>query len=165
MLLARPITAGLSCFGPRAALALAPSPIPIVAVEQMLGRGDLPGARARLDSLERGRRMFRPGEYALDYTVAEAWMRAALGDSVAAERQLDLTLTALPTLSPHVVYEPGMSAAVGRSMVLRAQLAAARHDGGTAALWAGRVLTLWAHADPSLSPTLSRMRALAAHRP
>ena len=165
LLLARPITAGLSCFGPRAALALAPSPIPIVAVEQMLGRGDLPGARARLDSLERGRRMFRPGEYALDYTVAEAWMRAALGDSVAAERQLDLTLTALPTLSPHVVYEPGMSAAVGRSMVLRAQLAAARHDGGTAALWAGRVLTLWAHADPSLSPTLSRMRSLAAHRP
>ena len=163
-LLNRPVTAGVACFGPRAALVLAPSPIALVAVEQMLGRGEVAAVRARLDSMEHARRMFRPGEYALDYTVAEAWMHATVGDSAGAERLLDLTLTALPTLSPHVVYEPGMSAAVGRSMVLRADLAAARHDGGTAALWAGRVLTLWAHADPSLDPTLSRMRALAAHR-
>ena len=79
-------------------------------------------------------------------------------------RDLDVTLTALPTLNPYIVYEPGMAAAVGRSMVFRAELAARRGDAGTAALWAGRVLTLWAHADPSLAPTVARMRALAAHR-
>jgi hypothetical protein len=27
------------------------------------------------------------------------------------------------------------------------------------------VLTVWAHADPSLEPTLSRMRRLAARQP
>jgi hypothetical protein len=89
-------------------------------------------------------------------------MRAALGDSAGAIRQLDLTLTALPTLGAHAVYEPGMAAAVGRSMVMRAELAAKQGDRGAAALWASRVLTLWAHADPSLAPTLARMKQLAA---
>jgi hypothetical protein len=78
--------------------------------------------------------------------------------------QLDLSLTALPALSYYVVYESGMAAAVGRSMAFRAEIAARRGDAGTAALWASRVLTLWAHSDPSLAPTLARMKELAAHR-
>ena len=55
-----------------------------------------------------------------------------------------------------------MAASVGRTMVYRAELAARRGDAGTAALWAGRVLTLWAHSDPSLAPTMARMKLLAA---
>jgi len=46
-------------------------------------------------------------------------------------------------------------------MVMRAELAAKQRDRGTAALWAGRVLTLWGHSDPSLAPTLARM--IASH--
>jgi hypothetical protein len=111
--------------------------------------------------VQRSRPTLRPGEFALDVTVAEAWARAAMGDTAAATRQLDLTLTALPTLAPHIVYEPGMAAAVGRSMAYRAELAARTGDRGTAALWAGRVLTLWMHADPSLAPTIARMKQLA----
>ena len=49
-------------------------------------------------------------------------------------------------------------------MVYRADLAARAGDAGTAALWAGRVLTLWVHSDPSLAPTIIRMKALAGQR-
>jgi hypothetical protein len=161
-MLERPLMFGIACFGPAATLALGKPTMPIVPIEQALGRNDLAGARRQLDSLQGTRHLLRPGEYAVDFTLAEAWMRATLGDTAAAIRQLDLTLTVLPTLSAHVVFEPGMAAAVGRSMVFRAELAARRGDRGTAALWAGRVLTLWAHADPSLAPTLARMKQLAA---
>jgi hypothetical protein len=158
----RAYTFAMGCFGPAAMLEVQQPTVPTTRIEQSLGRNDRAGARRQLDSLQRSRSLHRPGEYALDYTVAEALMRVALGDSAAAIRQLDLTLTALPTLHSHVVYEPGMAAAVGRSMVLRAELAAKRGDRGAAALWASRVLTLWAHADPSLAPTLARMKQLAA---
>jgi eukaryotic-like serine/threonine-protein kinase len=158
----RPLTFAIGCFGPAATLSIGKAAMPIVRIEQSLGRNDAAGARRQLDSLQRNRNLLRPGEFALDFMLAEVWVRTAIGDSTAAIRQLDLTLTALPTLAPHVVYEPGMAAAVGRSMVLRAELAAKRGDRGTAALWAGRVLTLWAHADPSLAPTRARMKQLAA---
>jgi hypothetical protein len=97
----------------------------------------------------------------LDRTFLEAWTRAALRDTAGAIRQLDLTLTALPTLSSYIVYEPGMAASVGRSMAYRAELAARTGDRGAAALWAGRVVTLWAHADASVAPTIARMKQLA----
>ena len=129
---------------------------------QALARGDARRAGVQLDSMQASRRLVRPGEISLDWTLAEAWLRAALGDTAAATRHLDLTLTALPTLTPYVVFEPGMAASVGRTMVYRAELAARRGDAGTAALWAGRVLTLWAHSDPSLAPTMARMKLLAA---
>ena len=131
---------------------------------QSLGRGDARRARALLDSVQQPRRLMRPGEFSLDFILAEAWLRAALGDTAEAVRQLDLTLTALPTLTSHIVFEPGMAASVGRSMVFRAELAAKRGDPLTASLWAGRVLTLWSHADPSLAPTIARMRHLATRR-
>jgi hypothetical protein len=130
-------------------------------VLQLLARGDAALARAALDSVQAGRRLIRPGDIALDRTLSEAWIRVALGDTTAAIRQLDLTLTALPTLPSHLMQDPGMAAAVGPAMAYRAELAARTGDRGTAALWAGRVLTLWAHADPSLAPTIARMRQLA----
>ncbi len=160
-ILARPLSLGVQCFGPPATLALHDFAAPLGPVLQWLGRGDTARARVQLDSNQTARALYRPGEISLDLTVTEAWVRAALHDTTAAMHQLDLTLTALPTLSSFVVYEPGMAAAVGRAMVLRAELASRRGDAATAALWAGRVLTLWAKSDPSLAPTLARMRRLA----
>ena len=160
-MLQRPLVFAVSCLGPAATLAVGEPTIPMVRIEQALGRGDTVRARAQLDSIQGSRHLLRPGEFALDLILAEATTRAALGDTAAAVRQLDLTLTALPTLTAHVVYEPGMAAAVGRSMAFRAELAVRRGDRGAAALWAGRVLTLWAHADASLAPTLARMKQLA----
>jgi tRNA A-37 threonylcarbamoyl transferase component Bud32 len=162
--LQRPTQFAVGCMGARSALELSGQLSPVVLAIQSYARGDMRSVRAQLDSMQGSRRLFRPGEVSLDHTLSEAWLRAALGDSAAAIQQLDLTLTALPTLTSYIVYEPGMAAAVGRAMVYRAELAARRGDAGTAALWAGRVLTLWARCDPSLAPTIARMKTLAAHR-
>ena len=133
----------------------------MVSVRQAVARGNLARARTMLDAAQALRVTQRPGRFALDFTLAEAEARAAIGDTTEAIRELDLTLTALPTVGPYLVYEPGMAAAVGRSMAYRAELAARTGDRGSAALWASRVLTLWAHADRSLAPTIARMTQLA----
>jgi hypothetical protein len=159
-LLERPLGFAAECLGPAASLVLDAPRGPMARILQRVARGDMVSARAQLDSMQR-LRAIRPGNVALDRTLSEAYTRAMLGDTSAATRQLDLTLTTLPTLSSHIVYEPGMAASVGRSMAYRAELAARTGDRGTAALWAGRVLTLWAHADGSVAPTLARMRQLA----
>ncbi len=159
-MLERPLSFAIDCLGPSAMLEISRPTMPLFRIEQVLGRNDVTGAGAQLDSLQRRRHLLRPGEFAMDHMLAEAWMRVAMGDTAAAIKQLDLTLTALPTLSSHVIYEPGMAAAVGRSMVFRADIAAHRGDHGSASLWAGRVLTLWTHADASLAPTLARMKRL-----
>ena len=117
--------------------------------------------RAVLDSLTEMRSVYRPGDISLDHTLQEAWLRASAGDSAGAAHQLDLVLDALPTLSALSVREDAQSAALGRAMVLRADLAAARRDSITARHWAGAVLDLWGGADASFSLTLSRMRSLA----
>ena len=159
----QPMVFGVSCFGPAATVGMRGHVSTLMRAIQAVGRGDRPVARAILDSMQ-GRRVTKPGDVSLDQTIGEAWLSMVLGDSVAAMKRLDLTLTALPTVTPYIVYEPGMAASVGRAMVFRADLAAATHDAGTAALWAGRVLTLWAHSDPSVAPILVRMRALAGQR-
>jgi hypothetical protein len=163
-MLMRPTMFATGCLGAGAAVPLNPPMTPVMRAIQALGRGDVARSRFMLDSLQRSRHIVRPGDLSLDYTMGEVWLRVALGDTAAAIHQLDLTLTALPALSYYVVYETGMASAVGRSMVFRADIAARRGDAGTAALWASRVLTLWARSDPSLAPTLARMKALAAHR-
>ena len=159
----KPLIFGVECFGAASAVSLRGKLSPMMLAIQDVGRHDLRAARARLDAML-ARRLLRPGEVSLDQTIGEAWLSATLGDTAAAARRLDLTLTALPTLTPYVVYEPGMAASVGRAMAYRAELASRQHDAGTAALWAGRVLTLWAHSDPSLAPTIARMQALARQR-
>ena len=159
----RPMIFGVGCLGAPATVDLRGQRSPMMLAIQAFGRGDRAAARGLLDTMQL-RPLMRPGEISLDQTIGEAWLCAALGDSASAIRHLDLTLTALPTLTPYIVYEPGMAAAVGRAMVFRADLASRTKDPGTAALWAGRVLTLWARSDPSLAPTLARMRVLANQR-
>jgi tRNA A-37 threonylcarbamoyl transferase component Bud32 len=164
-LLERPLVLAVDCLGPGATLALSAPRGPMPRIYQLIARGETRRARAQLDSVQGGRILLRPGEIALDRTRSEAWARAALHDTAAAIRQLDLTLTALPTLSSHCLAEPAMAAAVGRSMAYRAELAAQTGDRGAAALWATRVLTVWAHADPLLAPTIARMKQLTRQSP
>jgi len=54
------------------------------------------------------------------------------------------------------------AAAVTRAMALRADLAAHRGDRPLAIRWAAGVVALWGSAEPSLRPTVERMRRLAA---
>ena len=117
-------------------------------------------ARAILDSLAELRRTHRPGDVSLDHTVGEAWLRAALGDTTASIRQLDRVLEALPTLGALAVREEAQSAAIGRAMALRAELAAALRDSVAARRWAGAAVALWSGADTPLQPAVARLRAL-----
>ena len=118
-----------------------------------------------LDSLTLARQAMRPGSLSLDVIVQEAWLAEFAGDPRRAAEMLDFSLGTLPTLSSFIVTEPVMAASVGRAMADRAELAARSGDASGAALWASRVLTVWRHADENLSPTLTRMRRLAALQP
>jgi hypothetical protein len=115
-----------------------------------------------LDSALVTRRLMRPGDVALDFTVQEASLRAAVGDTSGAVRELDLVLDALPTLGPFAVREEAQAAAVGRALVLRAELAARNGDAEQRRRRAEQALSLWEHADPPLRPSLTRLRQLAA---
>ena len=134
---------------------------PLDRAQRTFAAGNSAKTRALLDSLVTVRAGYRPGDIALDHTVQEAWLRASVGDTTAAERQLDLVLEALPTLGVKSVLESTQAAAIGRAMVLRADLAAARHNAVMARRWAGAVLDLWAGSDPALQPTLDRMHGMA----
>jgi hypothetical protein len=161
-LLERPTMLAVPCRGPSSALAQVGGASRLLRMQQLLARSDTVALRAQFDSLARIRAGARSGEVSIDVAFQEAWLLAAMGDSVGASRYLDGSLTALPTLSSFTVTEPAIAAAVGRSMALRAELAAAVGDRATATVWAGRVLTLWSRADRSLDPTLARMRSIVA---
>jgi tRNA A-37 threonylcarbamoyl transferase component Bud32 len=158
----RALTLAAPCDGAKGTLELSAGFAPIVQVLQRIARGDRRGARRELDSLEARRTVMQPGAISLDVVMLESWAREAGGDAAGAAARLDLSLGALPALSPQVVTEPGMAAALGRTMAYRADLAVRLGDAPTAALWAGRVLTVWAHADSALTPTMSRMRGIAS---
>jgi hypothetical protein len=147
------------CLGGKAVIGPATSPWERMA--QYQAGGDTVAVRAAFDSLRAVRRYRRPGATALDYTFLEATMLASIGDTVAALRHLDLALNALPTLNLNAVRELAQSAAVGRAMAWRADLAHRRGDAPTAKRWAAAVLELWKNADADLQPVLSRMREIA----
>ncbi|HEU4797898.1 MAG TPA: hypothetical protein VFT63_03165, partial [bacterium] len=96
-----------------------------------------------------------------DYTYTMAWLLAAAGDTATAVRYLDQTLDALPTLGRNAVWELAQSAALGRGMLLRADLALARGNMQNASRWAAAVSTLWKNADAELQPAVARMRKIA----
>jgi len=164
-LLERAVALSAPCTGPAATLAIAHPASPLVRMQQVAAHGDKALVRHMLDSVATTRRAMRPGAVSLDRIIQEAWLADFAGDPTRAAQMLDLTLTALPTLSSYIVTEPVMSASVGRAMAYRAELAARLNDPSSAALWASRVLTVWAHADANLEPTLARMRRLAARQP
>jgi hypothetical protein len=143
------------------ALAALPAVSPLDRAQRAFVARDNRRVRVILDSLTLVRSVYRPGDIALDHTVQEAWLRASAGDSAGAIRQLDLVLDALPTLSALILRDDAQAAAVGRAMVLRADLAAARRDTASARRWSAAALDIWGGADASFTPTLTRMRALA----
>jgi tRNA A-37 threonylcarbamoyl transferase component Bud32 len=164
-LLERPLMLAGPCSGGRTSLRIGTPMTPVMRAQQLAANDDRAGVRRMLDSMQQDRRDLRPGSIAFDYLLQEAWLRDVSGDPAGAAAALDVILSALPTLSTYVVTEPVMAASIGRGMAYRADLAARLNDPSTAALWAGRVLTVWARADANLQPTLQHMRQLASRRP
>jgi tetratricopeptide (TPR) repeat protein len=149
------------CFGPSIVAKVPPQPDRLLTMQQALGRGQVSVVRAQLDTLARYRANARAADVSMDYSFNEAWLRHRIGDDAIATRSLDLVLGALPSISQWAVTEPVQAAAVGRTMLFRAELADAAHDRATARRWAAATLALWSHADPTLGPALARARALA----
>jgi hypothetical protein len=130
-------------------------------MQQAFARGDFTAVRSRLKAQALVRRDMRPGDISMDYTYHEAWLRAAIGDTAEAIKQLDRSLTALPTLSATALKEPAAAAAVGRAIMLRSDLAAATGDARGARTWASALVELWKSADLPLQPDVTRMRQVA----
>jgi tRNA A-37 threonylcarbamoyl transferase component Bud32/TPR repeat protein len=165
LMLERAVALSTPCTGPAATLIIGKPSLSLVRMQQAAARGDKANVAHMLDSVAATRRGMRPGAVSLDHMIQEAWLADFAGNPRHAAEMLDFTLTALPTLSSFILTEPVMSASVGRAMAYRAELAARLNDPSSAALWASRVLTVWAHADANLAPTLARMRRLAARQP
>ena len=160
-LTSRPMSMLAPCSDGRSALAVQAAGDPLLETETAYARRNESRLRVLLDSLGRDMSTQRVGDFALDYTFALAWVRAASGDTAGAISQLDRVLGALPAFHPSSIEEPGAAAAAGRAMALRADLAAAKGDVVTAKRWGRATATLWASADAPLQPVVERMRTLA----
>lgn len=159
-LLSRSLSLMSPCTHGQTAL-LIQSPDRLQRMQQSFARGEIAKIRAAFDSLDASRRFARPVDLSLDYTYQEAWLRAAIGDTARAIRQLDETLNALPSVGARVLREPGGAAALGRAFLLRAEIATAQRDQPTARRYARALSDLWANADPELQPLVARMRRMA----
>jgi tetratricopeptide (TPR) repeat protein len=160
-LLVRPMSFSFPCLGAPALEGL-PAITPLDVAQHAAAAKDGRRVKAVLDSIDDVRRVVLPGEISLDFTVQEVWLRASIGDTAMAVRQLDRVLNARPTLGQWSTREEAQAAAFGRALVLRAELAAGTGAVAERQRRAREALILWQHADPSFGPTLDRLRALAA---
>lgn len=133
-----------------------------VEAQAAFARGDSATVRGILTSVHAARRLVSPADLTLDTLYPEAWLLAALGDSVAAIAWLDPTLGAVGDMQPQVLDDAVQAGALVRAMALRAELAARVGDRAAARKWARSVVALWAGADDFLQPIVQRMQQLAA---
>jgi tetratricopeptide (TPR) repeat protein len=149
---------------PTFALRIKSSTDQLVRMQQALARSQTSVVRAQFYSLAKLRENDRPGDVSPDAMYQEAWLLAAIGDTAAAIRKLDLSLSALPTLGNLILDYVPQAAGLVRAMILRADLAESRGDVPTARKWSRAVSILWANADPLLQPVVRRMRSIAQQR-
>jgi hypothetical protein len=108
------------------------------------------------------------GMYDPGYSTIAVEGYLALHDSVAALRATRFFVHTAMALSPlvlRVIQNVPMLTLAGvwpRMMLLRADLAAAAGQKDEARVWYGRVLDLWADADPELQPVIAHVRSSVA---
>jgi eukaryotic-like serine/threonine-protein kinase len=162
-ILRRVLSLSAPCFGAAPLNGVDAGGDQVVLMQQSLAAGDAAAVRQRYVKLKAGRSGNRPGDVSPDYTFLESWLMVSIGDTAEAVAHLDQSLDALPTLGVYFLNYPAQSAGLVRAMALRAEIAAAAGDRAAARRWSGAVATLWASADPELTPYVQRMRALAGH--
>ncbi len=159
LLLERSLALAFSTLG-KSAIPAKPPQHHLLQLEAAVAKGDLARYRKLLSDLRAARQPFKPGDYSIEGTYAEAATQLMAGDTADAEHLLDLSLNALPTLGTGLVTEVPQAAAITRAMALRADLAAYHRDQPTAARWAAGAAALWASAEPALQSNLERMRRI-----
>ncbi|HEV7837030.1 MAG TPA: hypothetical protein VGO75_03105, partial [Gemmatimonadaceae bacterium] len=158
---ARPLSMLAPCSGAKSSLRIQAGSNRLLRPQQALANGDTASVKAMLASLATNSRSQRPGDIALDFTYQVAWLTAAVGDTAGAVRLLDRSLGSLPSLSAPSLREAAAAGAVGRAMMLRAEIAAAHGETDEKAKWASAVVDLWMTADKPLQANVRRMRSLA----
>jgi tetratricopeptide (TPR) repeat protein len=161
-LAARPAFLSASCTNGRSVLPLSTDVDRVVLAHQAFARGDGKRARDLLIATADEQRGQRTGDLSPEYVFQQAWLRAQLGDTAAAESAIDAALGALPTFSAATLKDPAGAAAFGRLMVLRAEVAAKRGDQRIARKWSAAVSDLWASSDPALKRVVGELRTLTA---
>ncbi len=135
----------------------------LLEIQRAASRHDTAAVRAQLGAVAKMRSLGRPGELSIYLTYQEAWLLLQVGDTAAAARQLDASLTALPTLNPYLLDHVQDAAFLVRAMVLRSDIAANSGDARTAQRWGSAVAELWAGADAPLRGEVARMRERASN--
>jgi hypothetical protein len=133
----------------------------LLEIQRAATRHDAVAVHALLAAIARLRGQDRPGELSIYLTYQEAWLLLQVGDTAAATRQLDASLSALPSLGPYLLDYVQDAAFLVRAMALRSDLAANAGDARTAQHWAGAVAELWHGADAPLQSVVTRMRGRA----
>jgi tRNA A-37 threonylcarbamoyl transferase component Bud32/tetratricopeptide (TPR) repeat protein len=130
-------------------------------IQRAANRHDTASVHRLLGAVAKMRALGRPGDLSIYLTYQEAWLRLQVGDTAGAVRQLDGTLTALPTLNPYLLDYVQDAAFLVRAMALRSDIAAAAGDKRTAGRWGSAVAVLWAGADAPLATVVARMKERA----
>jgi hypothetical protein len=98
----------------------------------------------------------------VDQLPSLASVYALTGRRADAMQFLDATLLHLFGTGPDALSDPVRAASLGRSIALRAELAAQNGDMATARRWARALEILWQDADPALQQVLRRIQRLAS---
>ena len=157
----RPLSMLAPCTNAKSSLRVESGSGRLLSLQQAFAKNDDRALKSLLARVTEDAKTQRPGDISLEHTYQVAWLRAAMGDTAGAERQLDRALGALPSLSSASLRDAASAAAVGRAMALRANLANARGDVENQVKWARAVVDLWATADPPLQPVIATMKTLA----
>jgi Protein kinase domain len=159
-ILTDPLKVAASVIGPEHVAALGPTSDPYINALAAAARGDKKAARTLLDSLAKFRSPNAPSEITMDAVYREAWLRAALGDTAGATRQLDNALRGLPAAPSSALRGAKLTPFLVRVMALRAVLAAKARQPDIAKHWADAVFELWGKGDPIVATTLDDVRGL-----
>jgi tRNA A-37 threonylcarbamoyl transferase component Bud32/tetratricopeptide (TPR) repeat protein len=130
-------------------------------IQRAASKHDTASVHKLLTAVAKMRALGRPGELSIYLTYQEAWLLLQVGDTASAVRQLDASLTALPTLDPYLLDRVQDAAFLVRAMALRSDIAANSGDQRTAERWGMAVSDLWAGADAPLAGVAARMKGRA----
>jgi tRNA A-37 threonylcarbamoyl transferase component Bud32/tetratricopeptide (TPR) repeat protein len=137
----------------------------LFAMREALAKGDTAAVRAASRAFTEVAAPFLPGSMGTDRLYHHATVLLALGDTAAAVAQLEATLAALPRVRTILTEVPPQAGAVGRAMLLRAQLAWRLGDRPTADRWTREAYTLWSDADPELRAPVEALRRQLGQTP
>jgi hypothetical protein len=157
---ATPLPLAAPVIGPEAVFALGPTSDLFTRALAAFARRNLKATRAYLDSLTELHSDFAAGEITMDAVYRESWLRAAVGDTMVAMKQVESALRGLPGALPSILRRPRLAASLVRVMALNAELAHATGNRDAARKWALYVLRLWGQGDITTAATVSRMQQI-----